>query len=156
MNKTFLLNCRFILEEHFKEHSAEEKQRLRLLHPPTPHPGASLPFALGILPEEKTALLASCLSLSHGTAASSYHKKPPGASRLLFSFPHPLIDLEYKAPILASAQFARNKETKKQVQHSSTRGSNKSHRRKAKTYKNERMSVSLNLRIVDNQILTPP
>lgn len=105
MNKTFLLNCWFIPDP-------AAKNTLRRRSSAADIPTARLPslrslFAVGTcyFAWGKTALLASCLSLSRGTAASSYHKKPPGASRLLFSFPHALIDLEYKVPIWASAQF---------------------------------------------------
>lgn len=105
MNKAFLLNCRFILDPAAKNtlrrrSGASDFPTARLSPPRSLVAFGTWYFARG-----KTALLALCLSLSHGTAASSYHKKPPGASQLLFSFPHPLIDLEYKVPIMASAQF---------------------------------------------------
>lgn len=63
--------------------------------------GASSPVALSILPEERLHH-SHCLSLSHGTATSSYHKEPPGGSQLLFLFHYLQIDLEFKIPIWAS------------------------------------------------------
>lgn len=70
-----------------------------------PSPRSLIAFGTCYFARGKTVLFALCLSLSRGAAASSYHKKPPGASQLLFSFPCLLIDLEYKVPIWAGAEF---------------------------------------------------
>lgn len=104
MNNIFI-KLQIYLVSCCSEDSVVQKQWFRFPHSKSSYPWSLIAFGTWYFAWGKEVLFALCLSLSHGAAASSYHKKPPGGSQLLFLFPHLQIDLEYKVPIWANSEY---------------------------------------------------